>query len=68
MSYFEGLDMKRVEPELKAGETEIVAVFHDGSIFRANEYQRFCWLGENEQVIKPESAGRGMMVYEFVCP
>ena len=55
-------------PESNMGKTETVAVFHNEIIFRANEYQRFCWLGENEQVIKPESAGRGMMVYEFVCP
>ena len=26
--YFEGVDMNRVKPKLKAGEMEIVAVFH----------------------------------------
>ena len=31
MLYFEGVDMKRVDPELKAGETDIVAVFHEKS-------------------------------------
>ena len=68
MSYFEGVDMKRVEPELKAVETEIVAVFHNKSIFRADEYQRFCQLGNNGQVIKPKSAGRVLMMSEFMYP
>ena len=39
ISYFEGVYMKSVDPELKAGDTEIVAVFIDKSIFRANKYQ-----------------------------
>ena len=30
-SYFEGVDMKRVDPELMVGETEIVAVFQKRS-------------------------------------
>ena len=67
MSYFGGLDMKRVEPALKAGETDIVAVFCNKSIFRGNEDWLFCWLGDNGQVLKLNSVGRGMMVYEFVC-
>ena len=34
MSYFEGVDMKRVDTELKAGETKVVTVFHKEIIFR----------------------------------
>ena len=67
MFYFEDVDMKRVYPELMAGKTEIVAVFHKEIILRANEDQQFCHLGNNEQVLKPKSAGRGLMVSEFVC-
>ena len=52
MSYFEGVDMKRVELGLKSVETDIVAVFHNESIFRANEDQKFCRLGNDEQVLK----------------
>ena len=36
MYYFEGVDMKRVDPDSKAGETDIVALFHNEIIFRAN--------------------------------
>ena len=68
MSYFEDLDMNRVENELKTGKTYIVAVFHNIIILRGNENRRFCWLRNDEQVIIPKSAGRGMMVSEFVCP
>ena len=53
---------------MKEGETDIVAVFHDEIIFRANEDQRFCWLGNDEQVLKQKIAGRGLIVSEFVCP
>ena len=59
--------MKRVEPEFKAGETEIVEVFYEESIFRANEDQQFCRLWNNEQVLKPKSVGRGLMLYELLC-
>ena len=68
MSYFEGVDMKMVEPEFNADKMEIVSVFNYTNIFRVNEYQRLCWLGNYMQVIKPRSAGRGLMVSEFVCP
>ena len=47
MFYFEDVDMKRVYPELMAGKTEIVAVFHKEIILRANEDQQFCHLGHN---------------------
>ena len=48
MLYFEGVDIKRVELGLKAVETDIVAVFHNESIFRANKDRKFCRLGNNE--------------------
>ena len=52
---------------MKAVKTDIVAIFHDESIFRANAYQKFCRLGNNEQVLKPKSARRGLLMYELVC-
>ena len=67
MTYFEGDMMDPVEPDLN-GERQIVPGFHDESTFRANEDQRFCRLEPDEQILKPKSAGRGLMVSEFVCP
>ena len=67
MTYYEGEMMDSVEPDLN-GEAQIVPVFHDESTFRANEDQRFCRLETDEQILKPKSAGRGVMVSEFVCP
>ena len=55
MSYFEGMDMKNVEPELKVDKTDIVAVFHNEKIFRANEDQRFCRLGNDAKVLTLKS-------------
>ena len=68
VSYFEGVDMKIVETDFKAGEAESIELFHGEIIFGSNEYQRFFQLGNNEQVLKPISVVRGMMVSEFVCP
>ena len=42
-------------------------MFNKKILFRANEYQRFCWLVNNEHVLKPKIVGRGLMVSEFVC-
>ena len=61
------MDTKSVYPESNMGKTETVAVFHNEIIFRANEDQWFCWLWNNEQVIKPKSAVRGVMLFKFVC-
>ena len=60
--------MKRVDPELKFFKMQIVSLFHNEIIFRANKYQQFCWLGNDEQVIKTKIRVRGLMVSEFVCP
>ena len=68
MLYLEGGNMKRVDPELKFFKMQIVSLFHNEIIFRANKYQQFCWLGNDEQVIKTKIRVRGLMVSEFVCP
>ena len=47
---------------------EIVAVFHDEIILRANEDPQFYWLGNNEQVLKQKSAGIVLIVSELVLP
>ena len=52
---------------MKAGETEIVVVFQEKMIFVAKEYHKFCWIGNNEQVLKPKITGRHLMVSEFLC-
>ena len=59
--------MNRMEPKLKAGDMDIVEVFHNENILLENEYQWFCCLGNNWQAIKPKFTGRCMMVSEFVC-
>ena len=42
-------------------------MFHNESIFRVNENQRFFRLGNDEKVLKLKIAGSGLMVYEFLC-
>ena len=55
MSYFESVDMNRMEPDFKEGDTEILSVFHNESMFKENGYQRFLGLGNNEQVLKTKN-------------
>ena len=53
---------------MKAGNIDIVAVFHDESTFRANGYYQFYRLGNDEQVLYPKIVGRVLIVSESVCP
>ena len=50
--------MNRMEPKLKAGDMDIVEVFHNENILLENEYQWFCCLGNNWQAIKPKIYGK----------
>ena len=69
MEYYDGNQKEAVvEPELKENERKIVPVFHDEYTFRANEDQRFARVLPDEQILKPKSNGRGLMISEFVCP
>ena len=42
-------------------------MFHNDSTFNSNKDQRYCRLEKDEQILKPKSCGRGLMIYEFVC-
>ena len=68
MAYFECKSMQMIDPILDKNQRKIVPVFHDETTFIANEDQRFCRLESGEQLSKPKSPGRGLMVSEFVCP
>ena len=53
---------------MKEGKNDIVSVFHEKSMLGVNKDQRFCRLGNYEQVFKPKSGERGLMVINFcVC-
>ena len=43
-----------------------VIIFHDESIFTANEDQRLQWGSTDMHVIRPKSKGSGIMVSDFV--
>ena len=45
-----------------------MSVFHNESKFNANKYQRYCRLEKDEEILKPKSHGRGLMISEFVYP
>ena len=45
---------------------QLVLIFHDESIFRANESQSIMWAEEGKVPIRSKSLGRGLMISDFV--
>ena len=43
MAKFEGSDLKQVDPVLKDGEKQIIALFHDECCFHTNDEARSLW-------------------------
>lgn len=43
MAKYEGPKLKHVEPNLRPGEKEIIAQFHDESSVHVNEYKASAW-------------------------
>ena len=68
MESYEGPEMVEIPPELAGYESNIVPVLHNESKFNDKEDQRFCRLEKDEKILKPNSCGRGLMIYEFICP
>ena len=60
--------MVEIPPELAGHESKIVPVFHYESKFNANKDQWYCRLEKDDQILKPKSCGRGLIISEFVCP
>ncbi|KAJ3524344.1 hypothetical protein NMY22_g11041 [Coprinellus aureogranulatus] len=67
MALYEGPGLKRVEPTLKPGEKEIIAVFQDESCFHANDFQTSAWLGPGQQLLYKKSRGRLIHASNFIC-
>ncbi|KAF9489321.1 hypothetical protein BDN71DRAFT_1484845 [Pleurotus eryngii] len=66
MVYFDGPDLVRVEPKLKPGEQEIIALFHDESCFHANEQSNTAWLQLGEQPLCKKSCGQLIHISDFI--
>ena len=66
MESYEGPEIIEIPPELSSHESKIVDVFHDESKFNSNKDQRYCCLEKDEQILKPKSSGRGLIVSEFL--
>ena len=59
MESYEGPDMVYIPRELSVHESKIMPVFRNESMFNANKDHRYCHLEKYEQIIKPNSCGRG---------
>ena len=68
MESYEGPEMVEIPPELAGYESNIFPIFRNDSTFNANYDQRYCRLEKDEQILKPKSRGRVLMISEFVCP
>jgi hypothetical protein len=43
MAWYEGAELRHIEPSLQPGEKEIIAEFHDESCCQANEFKNSAW-------------------------
>ena len=66
MAKHEGLELKKIMPELQEGERRIIIQYHDESCFHANDEARNLWLREGEQPLRKKSRGRLIHVSDFI--
>ena len=66
MESYEGPEMVEIPPELSGNESNIVPFLKNEIKFNANEDQQYCFLEKDEQILKPKSCGRGLMISDFV--
>ncbi|KAJ3004691.1 hypothetical protein NUW54_g4694 [Trametes sanguinea] len=58
--------LRCIKPVLVAGETEVIAIFHDECCFHANDFKKTAWLREGETVRQSKSRGRLIHVSDFI--
>ena len=63
---YEGPKMVEISHKFAGHESKIAPVFHDESTFDVNEDQRYCRLEKDEQVLRPKSRGRRLMISKHV--
>ena len=66
MVYYEGPELKRVEPMLHPGEREIIPNFHDESTFHGNDEKGSAWLQKDKQPLRKKGRGRNIHVSAFI--
>ena len=45
---------------------ELVLIYHDESVFHANEDHAYSWAESGRRIIKPKGQGQGLMVSDFI--
>ena len=66
MAKFEGHELTKVPPTLKAGEKEIITQFHDESCLTVNNYKAKAWLAEGQTILQKKGCGRLIHVSKFI--
>ena len=49
-----------------SAEKRLVLIYHDESVFHANDAQLWQWAEEDKITIRPKSQGRGLMISDFI--
>ena len=49
-----------------SSEKRLVLIYHDESVFHANDAQSWQWAEEDKITIRPKSQGRGLMISDFI--
>ena len=47
-------------------EKRLVLIYHDESVFQANDAQSWQWAEENKITLRPKTQGRGLMISNFI--
>ncbi|KIJ24834.1 hypothetical protein M422DRAFT_274299 [Sphaerobolus stellatus SS14] len=67
MAKYKGPELKKIEPNLKDGEKEIIAVFQDESCCHANEFQTTAWMRPGvDQILQRKGRGRLIHISDFI--
>ena len=67
MTKYVGEELVEVAPDLAPGQKRHVLVVHDESCFHANDGKKVAWCRDGDQIIKPKSQGRAIMISDFLC-
>lgn len=59
-------DLEPIEPQLGPGEKVHVPVFHDESIFRANDLRRRVYVRDGRMPLRKKGQGRAVHVSDFI--
>lgn len=66
MAKYEGPELKKIMPDIKEGQKQIIVQYHDECCFHVNDEARNLWLRDGEQPLRKKGRGRLIHVSDFI--